>query len=277
MHTPIYSVFPPPDTLKNDVDCIRVVKLSNDRRLDVKTCPNGSPGMVFHYSDGKPVIEKIAIRSGTATDIPPLFLYGQGSEPSIMSFRKGVSSNIQVAMKPQALYTIFHMDASSITKGFLDAPEFGASDLLATLIAAQNDAERVTFIWQFLVDRLNQESTRDLLVEKGLALIRGHIDTITVKDLVERLDISERQLQKRFLKVIGSTPQSYIRIKRVNEALRMINSGEYQKLSDVAFALNYYDQSHFIHDIKDLSWVTPKYITQNTSDIRQDQSGFSYL
>ena len=51
-----------------------------------QTCPNGSPGTVLQYSDRQLVIKKIVTKLGAATDIPPLFIYGQGSVLSVMAY-----------------------------------------------------------------------------------------------------------------------------------------------------------------------------------------------
>jgi AraC-like DNA-binding protein len=100
---------------------------------------------------------------------------------------------------------------------------------------------------------------------------------VTVRDVVDQLHLSERQFQKRFMRVVGMQPQMYIRVRRVNEALRLMNSTRYERLSDVAHALNFYDQSHFIREMKAFSWVTPKDITQRVSEFHQDVAGASYL
>ncbi len=118
---------------------------------------------------------------------------------------------------------------------------------------------------------------RDELVEASLASIHKRIETISVHELAETLNISRRQFEKRFSRVVGMPPKLYIRIKRVNEALHLIRTGQYERLSDIAYALNFYDQPHFIREIKTFSWVTPTSIAQKVSEFRQDETGASYL
>ncbi|MGG0936716.1 helix-turn-helix domain-containing protein [Brevibacillus centrosporus] len=98
-----------------------------------------------------------------------------------------------------------------------------------------------------------------------------------MQDLVAAFHISERQFQKRFARVVGISPQLFIRVRRVNEALRLMHSGWYERLSDVAYTLNYYDQSHFIRDMKSFSWVSPKHIAMKVSEFHSDLAGSSYL
>ncbi len=79
------------------------------------------------------------------------------------------------------------------------------------------------------------------------------------------------------MRAVGISPQRYIKIRRVNEAFRLMDTGEYERHSDVAYELNYYDQSHFIRDIKAFSGTTPKSISQKVNDFHNDVVGSSYL
>src|SRR5258708_36643646 len=56
--------------------------------------------------------------------------------------------------------------------------------------------------------------------------------------------------------------QLYLRVKRFDEAARLMKTGQFETLIDVAYALNFYDQSHFIRDIKAFSGITPKSLSQ---------------
>jgi AraC-like DNA-binding protein len=51
---------------------------------------------------------------------------------------------------------------------------------------------------------------------------------------------------------------------------------QFERLTDVAQALNFYDQSHFIRDLKEFSGITPKSIFQKVDNFH-DQGGFSYV
>jgi AraC-like DNA-binding protein len=84
------------------------------------------------------------------------------------------------------------------------------------------------------------------------------VSCVTVKYLFECLNLSERQFEKRFSQTVGLTPQFYIRVKRYNEAVRLMHTRQFENLTDLAHHLNYYDQSHFVRDIKALSGMTPK-------------------
>jgi len=278
MKTIHFTVLPPPEELSRDVECLRIASYSGNQPLEVKVCPSGYPGIVFQLAaDRGAVIENIAIRSAQTSDIPVLFLHGQGSQPSIMRFRGTPYTTIQLVFKPHALYSLFGWDASVHNQGFSFPDQFGAVELEKQLRASISNDERIALFTHFLTEKKEQNGKRDELIEMTVEFVHENITTVSVKELVTAFSISERQLQKRFTRVVGMPPQLFIRVRRVNEALRMMHSGKYERLSDIAYALNYYDQSHFIRDMKSFSWVSPKHITMKVSEFHSDLAGSSYL
>ncbi|XEC92623.1 helix-turn-helix domain-containing protein [Paenibacillus tarimensis] len=273
-----FTVIPPSQALARDIECFRVTSYTGNELLEVKVCPKGFPGIVFQLAEDKSAaIESIAIRTAQISSIPILFLHGQGSEPSVMRFKDKPYVSIQVVLKPHALYSIFGMDASSLNQGFLCSNQFGAIELENQLLSAPMNEDRISLLCDFLMGKMEQTKKRDDLIEHTLDFIRNHVSSISVKDIVSTFHISERQFQKRFARVVGMSPQLFIRIVRVNEALRLMKTGHYDRLSDIAYALNYFDQSHFIREIKTFSWVSPKNITMKVSDFHSDEAGSSYL
>jgi AraC-like DNA-binding protein len=272
-----FVLYSPPRSLARDVSCLRLAHRDGEDPVQVKVCPNGTPGMVLHLCGTEPAIATIATRSREISWIPRFFVYGQGSEPSVMTFKPGPLRVLQVALKPQALSTLFSFDASALPQGFITDEHIGAQELVPRLISATSDEQLVADVWAFLEQKLaGARGQRDELVETSLELIHGHLATMTVQKLLDRLPISQRQFEKRFARAVGCPPQKYIRVKRINEALRLMKTGQYEKLSDIAYSLNFYDQSHFIREIKTFSWLTPKLISQKVSEFQQDETGSSW-
>jgi AraC-like DNA-binding protein len=59
------------------------------------------------------------------------------------------------------------------------------------------------------------------------------------------------------MRAIGVSPHQYIRIARFQEAVRLIKASQFETWSELAYDLNYADQSHFIKDVKEFSGFTP--------------------
>src|SRR5258708_1090483 len=279
MHSIQFSVFPVPEILKNDVECFRVVSYAGDEGLAIKVSPNATPGIVFQHGNALSPLENIITPSRSNSDIPPLFLYGAGTEPSVMNYRPGAYTTTQVIFKPHALKTLLGINALAVTNsGLVDLQEFSAKDLNERLLEARNAQECICLLTDFLLTkRVKTGDTRDTLVEESLRLIHKSDGCVTVSSLLEYLNISERQFERRFSQTVGVSPQSYIRVKRFNEAIRLIKTGQYRQLSDVAYALGFYDQSHLIHEITAFSGMTPKNLSQKEDASYHSQAGYSYV
>ncbi|MFC0213729.1 helix-turn-helix domain-containing protein [Paenibacillus chartarius] len=272
-----FSLLQPSPQLSRDVESIRVTTHPGSVAAEVSVCPSGYPGIVFQLAkDGTAAIERIVMRRAQQTEIPLLFLHGQDSEPSVMHFKAIPFTTIQVVFKSHALYSLFGFDASTLRGGSLPPEQFGAKELERTMLLTQSNTERVTLIEQFLIERLEQTNKRDELIEQMLTYMRERIAELSVRRVLSDFPISERQFQKRFARVVGMPPQLYIRLIRVNEAIRLLKSRQFDRLADVAYQLNYFDQSHFIREMKRFSFINPKSLTMQERGLHVDETGASY-
>lgn len=271
------NILPAPKILQQDVECFRVVEFSGDEGVAIKVAPGAAPGIVFQHENGRSALESIIMDSEMKATLPTAFVCAAGTEPSVMNFKKGSYVTIQVVLKPHALHSLFGLNALSLNQGYAELNEFAEDDLNLRLMEANSPQEQVNLLSRFLVTKLEQAKSRDGLIEEGLRLIHSDIACVSVKELLTRLSISERHFERRFSQTVGVSAQSYIRVKRVNEAIRLIKSGHYKRLTDIAYALNFYDQSHFIREISAFSGMTPKSMSRKVDDSYHHQAGYSYV
>jgi AraC-like DNA-binding protein len=272
-----FTLLPPPELLKNDVECIRVAESSGEEALAIHVAPTGVPGIVFHQNNGRPALDEIATASGRSVRPPILFLYGPGTDASVMRYSGGSFTTTQVIFRPHALKTLMGMNASALANGSAALGDVVPTNLLSQLLEAPSERERVRLLTAFLVERFRRANARDTLVEESLRLIHQDIATVRVGDLLDRANLSERQFERRFIQTVGLSPHVYIRLRRFNEAIRLIKTGRFERLTDVAHALNFYDQSHLIRDIKAFSGTTPRLLSHRAGDFHHDQAGYSFL
>jgi len=276
-----FSILPPPELLRDHIECFRVSTYGMNDTIAFKVCPTGHPEIVFQHRQGQAAIKNIRVNSGRIVRPPLLFLHGQVTEVAIMNFR-GPYTTVQVVLKPFGLQSLFGLNAAKFRNHSttLDAllPESpSVRRLERQLIDATSDGQRIESLSVFLGQLETPDRNRDLLVEKSINLIERNISTITVELLLDHIGLSERQFERRFVRGIGVTPQFYVRVRRVNEAFRLMDTGRYERLSEVAYALNFYDQSHFIREVKMFSGMTPKSISQRVKDFHSDLVASSYV
>jgi AraC-like DNA-binding protein len=272
-----FTLLTAPDILKRDVECFRIAHYSGEEGFALTVTPNGKPGIVFQHHNGRSPVENIVTPSRSNGSIPTFYIYGQTTEPGVMNHKKGPYTTVQVILKPHALQTLLGINATALTDGLVELQEFSAHSLAEQLFEASNEQEQIALLTNFLLAQLKQEKARDTLVEESLRFIHQNIGTIHVKSLLEHLHISERQFERRFSQTVGVSPQFYIRVKRFNEAVRLMKTGQFEALTAIAHALDFSDQSHFIRDIKAFSGMTPKSLSHKADDFHHGQAGYFYL
>lgn len=183
-------------------------------------------------------------------------------DPAESDLRQGAVWTPGVVFKPQGLSTLLNIPPMHLNDGSVELNEFSRENIGEQLLNARSHHERVARLSEFLRAHVDRSGSEDALVTESLRLIRKGIRSIRVPSLLKCLNVSERQFERRFVRAIGVSPHHYIRIVRFREAMRLIRTNQFERLSDVAYDLNYVDQSHFIKDIKHFSGYTPTSLVQ---------------
>ena len=255
-----------PHLLRDDIASIRLIDYDGDESLAIKILPSGAPGIIFQHMNGHAAIENIPAQPKMTGVSSTLYLYGSGVEPSVMRFKAGSYTAVQITLKPHALNSLLGLNASVLANQMIPLDEISKEKFNEQLLETQNAHQQATLLTNFLAGQLSQMKTRDRLVEKGLQRIDQNIPSATVSSLIQTLNISERQFERRFRQTVGISARSYIRLKRFNAAIQLISSGQYSTLTEIAHALCFHDQSHFIRDVKAFSGFTPKALAQKADD-----------
>ena len=123
------------------------------------------------------------------------------------------------------------------------------------LAVAITDKQRIKIIEQFLLTQLKDIQADKLIVE-AVKLIYQTNGTIRIKELNEKLFISQSPFEKRFRKVVGTTPKKFASIVRFNTVLDNLNNTK--SLTEICYENNFFDQAHFIKDFKQFTGDTPE-------------------
>jgi AraC-like DNA-binding protein len=115
----------------------------------------------------------------------------------------------------------------------------------------------------FLLKRLNHSETIDHLVRSVVETILTGNGQLTIDELSKQTPINRRQLERKFHQSIGLSPKQLSKIIRLQAAIKMLLNHEFTNLTNLAHENDYYDQSHFIKDFKELVGVTPKELYGN--------------
>lgn len=98
----------------------------------------------------------------------------------------------------------------------------------------------------------------DRLVVRALQMLTtGGSDEARVAKVARSLAISERQLERRFLAMVGVTPKRWQQLERFHAAMTAMRASNAETLIDTAMGAGYYDQAHFNRDVRRRTGMTP--------------------
>jgi AraC-like DNA-binding protein len=142
----------------------------------------------------------------------------------------------------------------SISLGELFSKE-SVSAVEERLASADDDQQRIKIVEQFFVSLL-KDIQADKLVVEAVQLIYNTKGSIRVKELTKKLFISQSPFEKRFRKIVGTTPKKFASIVRFNTVLQ--NMDPAKSLTQICYDNNFFDQAHFTKDFKRYTGETPE-------------------
>lgn len=190
-----------------------------------------------------------------------------------------LSANIEtfsIVFKPGAIYNFIPKHPiDQLAKNSVDLSNiFG--DLIQQiedrLHESNNHLTRIAIVEKFLVDHLQKQDER---ITTAIKIVERNSSRISVSQLSEKLNLGERQLRNIFKNKIGLSPKQFIKLYRFKNAMK---NREFFMNNNAQFAthLGYYDESHFIHEFKLFSGMTPCKYFKNKNFI-SDFSNFNRL
>jgi len=214
---------------------------------------DGCPGLIFQQSEKGLLLNQ-------KKELSPIFLYGQTVDPIDMH-SAGRSGMIVVSFHPYALHSLFKFSAKDLTDDCLDIGLLSAVQgrlLSERLCNTEASPERVLVLFDYL----------EKVVEKNKAVVDPGMSYATSRLLLSNgqmplpalrriLNLSPRTFERRFERYIGISPKLFSRISQFQAALKHLQSGKFDKLSDIAYTYGYADQSHFIRNFSRFTGLSP--------------------
>ncbi len=257
-----YTVYRPPEPLRDYVDHLWTVAMDGDEphNLTLKFFVTCAPCIVFQHHNGRSAIARKIPDSGGEVcheNHPTSFIRGAITRP-FQCDTEATPNAIGVELKPHALHTLLHVNAAELSDGIVELNAFSKDNLSEQLLNADNERDRIAVVTNFLTTKAVASPRADSLVAQGLRLIHENIGSIHVRQLLKRLNVSERQFERRFGRTVGLAASRYIRIMRFQEAVQLMKAGKAERLTDMAYDLGYTDQPHFIKDVRQFTGYTPR-------------------
>lgn len=217
--------------------------------------PDGIVEIVFHYET-------------------PLYTYQDDSkflQPenfAISMMRKfveiessGKSGFISVRFFPWGAHHFF----DEPVKNFLDQTIDGSvlwgdrSKEIITILKHSSTLEaRFKEVESFLLACLGKYRKTDTQIDDSIKFLRNSKGRLSIEEICEQTGFSKKQMERKFLATIGTTPKIFSRISRFLNLCQHLELHKGKTLTELTHDCGYYDQAHFIKEFKEFSGYTPK-------------------
>lgn len=216
------------------------------------------------FADGYPGI--VYLRSEQGLLLPrqkaltSFFLYGQMIAP----FELGIQAPyvlIVFQLYPFATRLLFEVDPKSLINDCYDLSRlyFMESENPLKKLNKTSDPElQIKSLASFLskITLKNGIETYQE-IQRATQTVLDHKGKISIGELAEFMNMTERTLRRRFLRYVGISPKKFARIIQFQTSLEQISTGDFSKMSDVVYENGYADQSHFIRNVKKFTGKRP--------------------
>lgn len=166
---------------------------------------------------------------------------------------KGGLDVFGIKFQPWAAHYIWGVDMNETTglEVSLDELVGGAYSFFEEkMLGAESVFERVRIAELFLENKIKKNQKRNIMP------LSGTISLINQEECLSR-KVSGRRIQQRFKNEIGISPKLFQRTLRVNKVIQEIIKTPHVHLTSLAYQYGYFDQSHFIHEFKQFTSMSP--------------------
>lgn len=250
-----YYTIPPPEILKPYVRCFWVFEhdlSAGEPSYIYRSVADGCAEIVFHY---KGVFDDI-----TGAINPAIYRSGLHSQTSQYSrFITHEDFGIFGAyLYPYAIPGLFGLPAEETTNTQINLElllGYEGKLLEEQIMMAADNTQRVNILSMYLEKQLHKSQSLEKSMMQAVRYAIYDRSGSNVNQLASKFALSTRQFNRKFKIYSGFSPKMYLRLTRLQSALKQY--GQNKSLTQIAYECGYYDQSHFIHDVKAFTGYHP--------------------
>jgi AraC-like DNA-binding protein len=214
--------------------------------------------LIFHLADisGSDLLDH---RTGEIIATPPVGIMGPQTFRAVDALWKGRFRDFVVAFRPTGFHRLFGIPMGQITNRV-----FEASQLLGARVRQLHEclhsAAGIRAMAQLTEDFLRGWLARALPfhpIQMAASEVIARHGEIKIDDLARQVELSGRQLERKFAEQVGIPPKLYCRISRLDYALRLKEATPQRTWTELTFLAGYFDQNHMVKDFKALAGTAP--------------------
>ena len=260
-----YQALPPHPLLQDYLSCYFFLRTEQDPPSEQLIIPDGTPGLMFVQHAR--FTRYCPTRPGGRRQVAGSYLFGQKTRPVHYAFDTPGLDCFAVKFQPHGLNACMKMPASELTDTMTEsAGVLGKhfSELEERLFTARGVAEKKELLDRYFISRLLPGTAPDyLLVRKILSHIHRQQGQVDIAGLLPAFRLSHKRLERLFKKYVGIGPKTYCCITRFHATLLLYQRHWPGSLTQLAYSSGYFDQMHFIKEVKHFTHLAPKEFYKN--------------
>ena len=215
---------------------------------------DGYPGIVYSESNNAFFLRP---RNKKLSDF---YLYGQTIVPMSL-FVKGSFKLIVLRLYPFAVRMLLGINPKILNDDCFDLmqlPNIDTKSVVEHLRKTEGISEKLNGVVTYFNELIKLASSNTYnTIKLALNLIISTKGNTTMREVHDKLFITERTFERRFCKEIGVTPKQFTSIIQFSSSMNMLTENDFCMLTDIGLDSGYADQSHFIRTFKKYTGKTP--------------------
>jgi len=147
---------------------------------------------------------------------------------------------------------------------------FSATSVLEQLFTETSNVLRAQTLESFLLKRCSPLNASPIVLNALTEMTDKMPDQKKIDDIAKRCGVHPSTLYRLFLSDIGQSPKTFLNTVRFRKALRHVLTDEKNSFTNITYQNSFYDQPHFIKEIKRFSGYSPAQLRKIAS-IEQQQ------
>ena len=210
--------------------------------------PSGYPFLSINFGD-----EYMVYNKKHPGDCFKTHYFVGNTKTSYAVLPKGQFKGLGIHFEPVALCQLLRLSLNEITDTAVPVDELRDKDYLPVIekVIRINDIPKcISTLEKFFLGKSLKSEIGIIEVDCAIDYLRKSRGNIHISDIADKLCISTRSLERKFMQYVGLTPKQFAKIIRLNGILNLVGSAGICKLTDIAYQFGYFDQMHFIKDFK---------------------------
>lgn len=173
----------------------------------------------------------------------------------------GRLNQILFEFTPSGFYYLFNVSPAKLINSLSNLSDYVSCEtyeqLKQDLLASDDIEQQIKMLEEVLFEKEQVSLPFSNYVEKALKIIEENNGSVHISDVIDEVGISERQLNRKFREVVGTSPKNYAKITQLHYVINLMQLKNFTSAQDLAYQAEYYDLPHFANRFKELTGFTP--------------------